>query len=50
VVLAAFYIGRMIKIAFEINQIIQHDPTDYESIKAKLDRCATIWQKIAKEN
>lgn len=49
-IIGAFYIGKIMKIAFEINQIIENHPNDTEAIKQKLELCAVYWEKIAVEN
>lgn len=49
-VIASFYLARINKLAFEMQELIQGGNPNVNEIASKLERCVEIWDKITQEN
>lgn len=49
-VIAAFYLARINRVVFEINDLIESAKVTEGEVIPKLERCAALWRKITQEN
>jgi hypothetical protein len=49
-VVASYYLARINKLAFEMQELIMGENPSINQIAGKLDRCVEIWDKISREN